>query len=343
MRKKSYLIFIGLIGCGLVAGWYGRIAFVRTFNGPDNASNNQSIVRENGNYTYISPLLFCGYSENKEFDEFKPFKDKISAFINEKIAEHPEVHVSVYYRAMDKGHWFGINPDEQYSPASLLKVPLMIANLKFLQEHADILNKRFQYVGGTDYNALEHFQPAVHVEVGKTYSFQQLLEDMIVYSDNNAAIVLNQNLPTNSLDEVYSDLGLHIGKNNDAKTDFMSAKVYSYFFRALYNASYLNRSLSEYALGLLSKARFANGIAGGIPKNVAVAEKFGERSIQDDKGQNQLNELHDCAIIYYPNYPYMLCIMTKGANFDTLSEIIKGVSSTLYDEVDVTYKNKPPV
>jgi len=28
-------------------------------------------------------------------------------------------------------------------------------------------------------------------------------------------------------------------------------------------------------------------------------------------------QLHDCGIVYYPETPYLLCVMTKGWNFET--------------------------
>ena len=46
-----------------------------------------------------------------------------------------------------------------------------------------------------------------------------------------------------------------------------------------------------------------------------------------------MNELHDCGIIYYPNHPYFLCVMTKGADFPVLAGVIREVSQTAWEEV----------
>jgi hypothetical protein len=42
--------------------------------------------------------------------------------------------------------------------------------------------------------------------------------------------------------------------------DFLSVKDMATFFRILYNASYLGRENSEYALKLLSQVDFNNGL-----------------------------------------------------------------------------------
>lgn len=45
-------------------------------------------------------------------------------------------------------------------------------------------------------------------------------------------------------------------------------------------------------------------------------------------------ELHDCGIIYYPNNPYVLCVMTRGDSMEELKKIISTISLMTYKEVD---------
>lgn len=65
-----------------------------------------------------------------------------------------------------------------------------------------------------------------------------------------------------------------------------------------------------------------------IPSDVKVAHKFGERYYGDIK------QLHDCGVIYYPENPYLLCVMTIGKDFEDLAEVISHVSDVVYREVD---------
>ena len=108
----------------------------------------------------------------------------------------------------------------------------------------------------------------------------------------------------------------------------MNVKEYSSFFRVLYNSSYINKESSEFALELLAESKFTEGIKSGVPKNIVVSHKFGEQI-----NKNSLLQLHDCGIVYAPKKPYILCVMTRGNNFDELADIIKNISKITYDSV----------
>ena len=82
---------------------------------------------------------------------------------------------------------------------------------------------------------------------------------------------------------------------------------------------------------LLSKAEFNEGLVAGVPQNITVAHKFGERNFN-----NQTFQLHDCGVIYAKR-PYLLCIMTKGPDFKDLSSAIKQISSKVYTEFTSKY------
>jgi beta-lactamase class A len=118
-------------------------------------------------------------------------------------------------------------------------------------------------------------------------------------------------------------------KGAEKSEDFISVKMYSSFFRLLYNSTYLNREMSEKGLEILSTTHFASGIPAGLPKGMMVAHKFGERGLAN----SQLKQLHDCGIVYFSKSPYLLCVMTRGDDFKKLSDIIKDVSSIVYKNV----------
>jgi hypothetical protein len=153
---------------------------------------------------------------------------------------------------------------------------------------------------------------------------------MIVSSDNNAATLLYNNMNKDWLAEVYSDLGLTLTPGGSANTQDITAKQYSYFFRILYNATYLTPADSEKALTLLTGPDFPQGIESTVPANVLVANKFGERTILTQAGVVLQRELHDCGIIYSAKGPYLICIMTRGKDFPSLIGVIDSVSSTVY-------------
>jgi hypothetical protein len=154
---------------------------------------------------------------------------------------------------------------------------------------------------------------------------------MIVNSDNTAAVLLDNFIDKKSQTEVYTDLGLPVPPDSPT-VEYLSAKLYAYFFRVLYNASYLNDKDSEKALEILA-AQDIPGIRAGVPRNTTVAQKFGERTIYDSTHTLVDRELHDCGIVYKPGKPYLLCIMSRGKDFDQLAKNIADLSALVYQSI----------
>jgi hypothetical protein len=108
-----------------------------------------------------------------------------------------------------------------------------------------------------------------------------------------------------------------------------SVHDYASIFRSLYNVSYLNAGDSEKLLSWLARSTYRKGLVAGVPAGVPVAHKFGERYLADGSKQ-----LHDCGIIYYPRNAYSLCVMTKGPDWQALTDIVATISRRVYAEVD---------
>lgn len=327
-----WLVLIFFI-LGLVIGWFSRISWIR--NTPHSFIINELRVGSAGqeSFKFINPLLGCEVAPKRVVPEFSPLKIKLAQLINNEIQNNDIKNASVYFDTRD-GRWLGINEDQAYTPASLLKVPIMVAFFKMAESDSKILSKKILYEGDYDMNGEQYFKPAKVLEPYKYYTIENLIERMIVYSDNNTLPLLVKNMNEKIFNAVYSDLGWSSGSGLPATRDY-TPKSYAKFFRVLYNATYLNKEMSEKALDLLSKVEFSQGIRAGLPENMVVAEKFGERNFVGTTNDPQSQqELHDCGIVYFPNHPYLLCIMTKGENFDKLSATIKDISSLVYESMN---------
>ncbi len=295
-----------------------------------------------GKYEFINPLLGCEVAEQKEVSEFMPLKNKILNLIKEKTSQGDATAISVYFDRRD-GRWLSVNGREKYFPASLMKVPTMMAFFKLAETHPEILQKSVVYQSASDLNQIEYFKSEKTLEVNRRYTIEELIERMIVYSDNNTLPLLLNNIDENAFEDVFTDLGLKLPKDNkEDLNDYIIVKSYANFFRVLYNASYLTRTMSEKALKLLSKPYFKQGLMAGVPDTITVAKKFGERSFSDrSDNPNSIKELHDCGIVYYPEHPYLLCVMTKGKDFKKLAKSIADISRLVYETVDSEVMKKP--
>jgi len=230
---------------------------------------------------------------------------------------------------MNNGPWFGIHEKEYFSPASLIKVPLMMAYLKKAESDPSLLSKEIFNTLPYD-SRVQNIQPRVTLVVNQKYTVKQLIEQMIIYSDDISYKLLNDQMTGEEIVQVYKDLGVDISRATaNPNGNIVTVKAYASFFRILFNASYLNPEMSEYALKVLGQIEFKDGLVAGLPKDIIVAHKFGERQYLD----TGLKQLHDCGIVYLPGKPYLLCVMTRGNNFNSLKKTIKDVSQMVYDTV----------
>lgn len=326
-KLSNYLIPFVLFAVGGVLGFAARDISLKSSRKLDTSGY---IEKREGQSHYINPLLACDVADDLISNpELMPFKSKIEHFLNTKLDKRWATKVGVYYRELNDGYWFSIGDSEKFIPASMRKVPLMIALLKQADNENNLLERSVTFDLSNDYNLNQNIKPSQTLVFGNRYTIKDLIYRMIVYSDNNAFTFLTKIVNPAQLDKVYSNIRMQnprVVKDDE----FLSVQTYESFFRILYNASYLSRNASNWALDILSKSEFRTGLVAGVPQEVRVSHKFGEKSDASD-GTVQL---HDCGIVYYPNHPYLLCVMSKGPNFELLDDVIAEISRISFSEVD---------
>jgi beta-lactamase class A len=277
-------------------------------------------VRLNG-YQYIKPLLFV--DEPCPSPRFEPLKNQLASIISSYKNSGTAQSVSLYVRNLNNGEWMGIAEDEKYLPGSLLKVPELITFMKMRENNPSLFEKKIDYS-----QPLILPKRAFHIsktlEPGKIYSIKDLLYYMIAYSDNEATYLLNKLMDNTAFKKVFTDLGMpdpDLTKNDIP----ISAKEYSLFMRALYNATYLTISDSEFSTELLSHSDFKDGLMSGLPEGLKVAHKFGEAG-----GPGFFN-FSESGIIYLNNSPYLITIMTKGPTLENLPPIVSSISQKVFE------------
>jgi len=301
--------------------------FVEKNFDPSKITEVQSVTSENirlGGYKYVSPLLECEQHEGLGGANLTKLEVRLNDYVDSKKATGELVDAAIYFRELKDGGWFGINEREGYTPASLLKVPVMLAYFKAAEEDESILDNPNIFMNETEVIDQE-FDPQQSLEVGKSYTNMELIERLIKYSDNDSLVLLGRDISSEKVEELVRDIGMT--KQVNADENNISVRSYASVFRVLYNASYLSAEYSEKALSLLADSAFVKGIRKGVPENIEVAHKFGQRDINGVG----VKQLHDCGIVYHPNGPYLLCIMTRGYDYDALGEILADISKTTYD------------
>lgn len=294
-----------------------------------------TLTREKGgNYKFTNPIL--DFEISQEFSNFVIPISSIKKYIDDIKESSGISHISVYFRDLNNGQWIGIEEKEYFSPASMLKTPLLIALLKWSEKDPSVLEEKVVVEDRFFENVVSQHNLVKSVERGSVYSLFDLSKKMIQESDNVATRILYEKIPKKIIDDVYLNIGVPVVKDNEDL--LIRVKDMGAFFRVLFNASYLNRENSELALSILSNTSYRSGIVAGVKDNILVSHKFGERFSSDTllgKGilLDEDIQLHDCGIVYYPNKPYILCIMTRGNDFKKQESAISEISKFVYNQV----------
>jgi len=314
-----------LVASGLVAGIF--IANSPLFHG---SSSSKQVRLGEGQFT--NPLLECDIAEGTIDAEKINFKSDMENYVARIKSELRIGDIGIYFRDLNNGPTFGIHQNDPFVPASLLKVPVMMAYYRQAEEDPSVLDRRIRFSESKIPVGQQTILPEKLLVRGQEYSINELIDRMIKYSDNESLILLFNELPVADHRHLYSLLGVDPAIVTDPRAS-LSVKQYSSFFRILFNASFLSQEYSEKALELLSSIDYNNGLRAGTPKEVPVAHKFGERQV--NMGERHL---HDCGIVYYPQHPYLLCVMTRGAEVPVLERAIENIAAYTYEKVDIQYR-----
>ncbi len=260
-----------------------------------------------------------------ESQKYFSLKEQLAQIIQNRKHTGRIGSVSVYFRNMNDASWMSIDCDKNYYPGSLMKVPIMIYYLKKEEQHPGYLNRELLYTNKANGKIAQSFQ-GDSIHPNKKYKISELLYYMIAESDNNATSILGDNLEPKEFQKIFSDLELP-ACNLDNFDYSISPREFAKFFRVLYNTSYLGERLSEYALELLSKSKFNEGISRKLPSNLTIARKFGERTTRNS------NDFSESAIVYLNDEPYLLTIMTEGNNVVDQTELISEISFQVFQSV----------
>ena len=285
---------------------------------------NLKIRRLNG-FQFIRPLLYA--EPSCESDNLTQHKSEIETIINTNKSQGNISTASVYIREFSKAEWVSINENEQYSPGSLMKIPELIAFYKMNEKEPGLFNRKIKYE--REFVTDKHpVYLSKQIKLGETYTIGELLRYMIVYSDNNATILLNQIVDENIFKKVFSDIGLK--EPNFKLSQYpITANDFSIFMKELYNASYLSQEDSESCLQMLSRSDFKDGLLNGLPSNCAVANKFGEGGFDNNPN------FSETAIVYCGKKPYLITIMAKGNDMKKIPKVIGEISQKVYQIMSV--------
>lgn len=286
-----------------------------------NKNNVEKLASEKTiSYRFINPLqktiIDSNISEASAILHYGDLKPQVESEINKFNADR---NVGLFLQDIQTGAWLGINEREGFVPASLLKVPIAMAILKKV-DRDEI--KQTDIIELTEDDLDKEAGTLYQKGAGAKLTVREAIKIMILTSDNTAKNALKKQLNDAELNAVFAHVGIP-NPYQPQNGQMVSPRGYSRIFKSLYFATFISADLSEKLLDLATDTQVESLISAGIPPEIQVSHKYGERP----------DEIADCGIIYHPKNPYFLCMMTHNMELPQAKSLITTVSKTIFDFV----------
>ncbi|MCF7870768.1 MAG: class A beta-lactamase-related serine hydrolase [Candidatus Omnitrophica bacterium] len=227
------------------------------------------------------------------------------------------------------GFKFAYKPDQKIPAASLIKLPILAAALRAIEDGRFQFNQKV-VVGAADIAGGSGIFKRVDLPLGLT--FKELLSFMIIISDNSATNKVIDLLGKDYINKIFLSLGLKNTSLERKMMDFSSRrKGFENYtssrdivkvLKMIYNNQLIDRKLSLFARNLLSRQQYNDRIAFLLPKGIEVAHKTGL-----EKGV-----VHDAGIVYGEKNDFIICVLTKNVkNYKKAKEFIAEISKMSYN------------
>ena len=280
----------------------------------DKSSSNRIVISP----TFLTDPSRQFYQADDLIINLQPLRDELG-----NLEKNP--NASVYFEALNTGANISINKDAEFFPASLLKVPLVIAVVKKIERGEWKWNMEIA-LKEADKN--KNFGTLWQQPAGTLFTVEELVKQTIINSDDTSYFMLLNNIDPNEIAEVQNYLGLYDFISNDLE---ISAKKYAPILRSLFSATYLTVEDSEKVLNWMSESNFNDYLAEGMPPATKFSHKIG---VEDTK-----KIYLDAGIVYLPNRPYILIVMVKNYDAEHASAIMRDISQRVYKYMSDYPKN----
>ncbi|KPK97969.1 MAG: hypothetical protein AMJ95_06555 [Omnitrophica WOR_2 bacterium SM23_72] len=253
---------------------------------------------------------------------------KLSQEISQEISQF-KGKVGIVIKDLDKDWELFYNKQMLFPSASLAKVPLMAASFLAAQEGRLKLERNVKLKSSDKFSGsgiLKDMHPGVE------FSVEELIGLMIYDSDNTATNMVTGMVGINYLNNFFKNIGLkntnlarRIADYSSRKRgieNYTTAEDMAWILEKIYRKTLINKDISERCLKLLKLQRYNDRIPKYLPVELTIAHKTGlERGI-----------CHDTGIVYTPKGDFLICVLTKHENANSVpsKEFIAKISLYVY-------------
>lgn len=223
-----------------------------------------------------------------------------------KECKDQSTYYSIYVKQLDSGEEAYLHPMRQKA-ASLIKIFIMAEAFnqknqgKLDFNEVVTINKQDQYAWGS----LDKVPAGTRVTVG------DLVEQMIVVSDNTATNILISKLGMDNVNALIKRLGCNetvLGRKmldsaaaKAGHDNYTSPRDMGIVLEKIYNKECIDPVSDQKMLDILSRQQWNERIPANLPHDLKIAHKTGELG----------GALHDVGIVFGRQHDYIICMMTK--------------------------------
>jgi beta-lactamase class A len=220
-----------------------------------------------------------------------------------------------YVIRLNSGVSYGVNEGDIFEPASLNKLPVMLA-MYIEAENGNIDLE-------TEYALKDSDKVAGSGSLyGKSEGYELTYRDILSYmgkeSDNTAANIAKNLLGEEKIVQAINTVGMDntVVIGEDQKTTPYDIGL---FFQKLWEGDVISKKHRDEILGYLTDTIYEEWLAAGIPSSTDVAHKYGrETHIVNDAG------------IIFTDEPFILVLLSKGVVEREADQVFPELSRAIY-------------
>lgn len=214
----------------------------------------------------------------------------------------------------DNGGEYGVNSEDVFQGASLLKVPLMILIYRESENGNLDLGKEYVLKNSDKISGSGFLDDKPE---GNVYTFKQLVEYMGKSSDRTSYGVMKSIVGDEKYESFIKETGMTTTSITTGET---TPKDMALLFSKLWKGELVSDKSRDEILSFLTNTIYEDHIPAGLPGSVKTAHKYGEDS----------GVVNDAGIVFAGN-PYILVLMGEGIIPKDAEKLYSDVSRYIYD------------
>jgi beta-lactamase class A len=220
----------------------------------------------------------------------------------------------VFFQDLQTKDAFEINSKEIFTAASLIKLPVIITLYREAEAGRINLDEVYKLQASDKISGAGSLQ---YKSVGFEITFREMAELMGQQSDNTAFGIVSRKLGKEKIQELINALGM---KSTSFAENETSPEDIGLLFRKLYSEGVVYEKDKQEILSFLTDTIWEDRIPAGVPKEIKVSHKIG----------TEVGVISDAGIVFAKK-PFILVIMTEGANEIEAKKALPQITEKLYE------------